>query len=72
MSPKVLSFNDAREQLCAFRMIVDIAGVGSGQVEKYVLALYWLWQDGSQDRSGIQLAQFRVRRLGVPVFPALP
>jgi hypothetical protein len=53
-------------------VIVDLAGVGSGQVEKHVLAMYWLWNDGSQDRSGIQLVRFRVQRLGVQVFPALP
>lgn len=53
-------------------VIVDLAGVGSGQVEKHVLALYWLWNDGTQDRSGIQLVRFRVQRLGVQVFPALP
>jgi hypothetical protein len=49
--------------------IVDLAGVGSGQVEKHVIAMYWLWNDGSQDRSGIQLVRFRVQRLGVQVFP---
>ena len=53
-------------------VIVDLAGIGSGQVEKHVLAMYWLWNDGSQDRSGIQLVRFRVQRLGVQVFPALP
>lgn len=53
-------------------VIVDLAGVGSGQVEKHVLAMYWLWNDGSRDRSGIQLVRFRVQRLGVRVFPALP
>ena len=53
-------------------VIVDLAGVGSGQVEKHVLAMYWLWNGGSQDRSGIQLVRFRVQRLGVQVFPALP
>ena len=53
-------------------VIVDLAGVGSGQVEKHILAMYWLWNDGNQDRSGIQLARFRVQRLGVQVFPALP
>ena len=53
-------------------VIVDLAEVGSGQVEKHVLAMYWLWNDGNQDRSGIQLVRFRVQRLGVPVFPALP
>lgn len=53
-------------------VIVDLAGVGSGQVEKHLLAMYWLWNDGSQDRSGIQLVRFRVQRLGVQVFPALP
>ncbi len=53
-------------------VIVDLAGVGSGQVEKHILAMYWLWNDGSQDRSGIQLVRFRVQRLGVQVFPALP
>ena len=53
-------------------VIVDVAGIGSGQVEKHVLAMYWLWNDGSQDRSGIQLVRFRVQRLGVQVFPALP
>lgn len=52
-------------------VIVDLAAVGSGQVEKHVLAMYWLWNDGSQDRSGIQLLRFRVQRLGVQVFPAL-
>jgi hypothetical protein len=50
-------------------VIVDLAGVGSGQVEKHVLAMYWLWNDGRQDRSGIQLVRFRVQRLGVQVFP---
>jgi hypothetical protein len=53
-------------------VIVDLAGIGPGQVEKHVLAMYWLWNDGSQDRSGIQLVRFRVQRLGVQVFPALP
>jgi hypothetical protein len=53
-------------------VIVDLTGVGSGQVEKHILAMYWLWNDGSQDRSGIQLVRFRVQRLGVQVFPALP
>ncbi|MCP4888230.1 MAG: hypothetical protein GY904_16655 [Planctomycetaceae bacterium] len=53
-------------------VIVDLAGVGSGQIEKHVLAMYWLWNDGSQDRSGIQLVRFRVQRLGVQVFPVLP
>ena len=53
-------------------VIVDVAGIGSGQVEKHVLAMYWLWNDGSQDRSGIQLVRFRVQRLGVQVFPAFP
>ncbi len=53
-------------------VIVDLAGVGSDQIEKHVLALYWLWNDGSQDRSGIQLVRFRVQRLGVQVFPAPP
>lgn len=53
-------------------VIVDLAGVGSGQIEKHVLAMYWLWNDGRQDRSGIQLVRFRVQRLGVQVFPALP
>jgi hypothetical protein len=53
-------------------VIVDLGAVGSGQVEKHVLAMYWLWNDGSQDRSGIQLVRFRVQRLGVQVFPALP
>jgi len=51
-------------------VIVDLPGVGSGQFEKHVLAMYWLWNDGSQDRSGIQLVRFRVQRLGVQVFPA--
>lgn len=51
-------------------VIVDLAGVGSGQVEKHIVAMYWLWNDGSQDRSGIQLVRFRVQRLGVQVFPA--
>ena len=51
---------------------MDIAGVGSGQVEKHVLAMYWLWNDGTQDRTGIQLVRFRVQRLGVQVFLALP
>ena len=51
---------------------VDLAGVGSGQIEKHVLAMYWHWNDGSQDRAGIQLVRFRVQRLGVQVFPALP
>jgi hypothetical protein len=53
-------------------VIVDLAGVGSGQVEKHVLAMYWLWNDRSQDRSGIQLVRFRVQRLSVQVFPAVP
>jgi hypothetical protein len=53
-------------------VIVDLAGIGSGQVEKHVLAMDWLWNDGSQDRSGIQLVRFRVQRLGVQVFPAFP
>lgn len=53
-------------------VIVELAGVGSGQVEKHVLAMYLLRNDGSQDRSGIQLVRFRVQRLGVHVFPALP
>ena len=47
-------------------------GVGFGQIEKNILPLYWLWNDGSQDRSGIQLVRFRVQRLGVQVFAALP
>ena len=38
-----------------------------GQIEKHVLGLLWLWNDGSQDRSGIQLVRFRVQRLGVSV-----
>ena len=29
--------------------------------------MYWLWNDGSQDRSGIQLVQFQVQRIGVSV-----
>lgn len=33
--------------------------------------MYWLWNDGSQNRSGIQLVRFRVQRLGAQVFPAL-
>lgn len=53
-------------------IIVNTAGVGSGQIEKHVLALYWRWNDGTQDRSGIQLIRFRVQRLGVQVFPAVP
>jgi hypothetical protein len=53
-------------------VIVNLAGVGSGQVEKHVLAMYWLWNDGTQDRTGIQLVRFRVQRLGVQVFLALP
>jgi len=53
-------------------VIVDHAGVGSAEIEKHVLAMYWLWNDGSQDRSGIQLVRFRVQRLGVQVFPAPP
>lgn len=53
-------------------VIVDLAGVGSGQVEKHILGLFWLWNDGIQDRTGIQLVRFRVQRLGVQVFPALP
>ena len=53
-------------------VIVDLVGVGSGQVEKHIVAMYWLWNDGSQDRSGIQLVRFRVQRLGVQVFPSLP
>ena len=53
-------------------VIVDLVGVGSGQMEKHILAMYWLWNDGSQDRSGIQLVRFRVQRLGVQVFPGLP
>ena len=53
-------------------VIVDISRVGSGQIEKHVLAMYGLWNDGSQARSGIQLVRFRVQRLGVQVFPALP
>ncbi len=31
------------------------AGVGSGHVEKHVLAMCWLWSDRSQDQLGIQL-----------------
>ena len=53
-------------------VIVDISGVGSGQIEKHILGLFWLWNDGIQDRTGIQLVRFRVQRLGVQVFPALP
>ncbi len=53
-------------------VIVDLAGVGSGQIEKHILGLFWLWNDGIQDRTGIQLVRFRVQRLGVQVFPALP
>jgi len=41
-------------------------------MEKHVLEIYWLWNNGSQDRSKIQLVQFRVQRLGAQVFPALP
>ncbi len=52
-------------------VVVDAVGIGSGQIEKHILALYWLWNDGTQDRSGIQLVRFRVQRLGVQVFPAL-
>ena len=36
----------------------------------HVLALYWRWNDGIQDRAGIQLVRFRVQGLGVQVFPA--
>lgn len=53
-------------------VVVDLARVGSGQVEKHIVAMYWLWNNGSQDRSGIQLVRFRVQRLGVQVFPGLP
>jgi hypothetical protein len=53
-------------------VIVDLAGVGSGHIEKHILGLFWLWNDGIQDRTGIQLVRFRVQRLGVQVFPALP
>ena len=53
-------------------VIVDLAGVGSGQIEKHGLAMYWLWNDGSQDRSGIQLVRFRVQRLGVQVSLGIP
>ena len=51
---------------------VDIASVGSGQIEKHVITMFLLWNDGSQDRSGIQLVRFRVQRPGVPLIPALP
>lgn len=53
-------------------VIVDLAGVGSGQVEKYVIAMYWFWNDVSRDRSGIQLVRFRGHQVGVQVFPAMP
>ena len=33
-------------------VIVDIAKVGSGQVEKHILALYWIRNDGKLDRWG--------------------
>lgn len=56
----------------AVNLIVDLPEVSSGQVEKHVLGMYWLWNDGSQDRSGIQLVRFGFQRLGVQVFPALP
>jgi hypothetical protein len=45
--------------------------VGSSQVEKNVLAMYWLWNDGSPERSVIQLAQFRVQRTGAEAFSAV-
>jgi len=41
-------------------------------MKKHVLALYWRWNDGIQNRTGIQLVRLRVQRLGVQVFPALP
>jgi hypothetical protein len=53
-------------------MIVDLARVGSGQTENHVFAMYYMWNDGSQDRSGIQVVRFRVQRLGAQVFPAPP
>ena len=52
-------------------VIMDLAGVGSGKIERHLLATYWLWNDGGQDRSGVQLVRFRVQRLGVQVFPTL-
>ena len=53
-------------------VIVELAGVGSGHFEKQILAMFWLWNDVSQDQPGIQLVRFRAQRFSVRVFPALP
>lgn len=50
--------------------IVNLVGVSSGQIEKYVLAMYWVCNDENQGRSGIQLVRYRVQRLGMQVLPA--
>ena len=31
-------------------------------VEKHVLAMYWSWHDGERERTGIELARWRVQR----------
>ena len=56
------SRTDTHGELCPSLGILTL-----GQIEKHVLGLLWLWNDGSQDRSGIQLVRFRVQRLGVSV-----
>jgi hypothetical protein len=65
--------NSASKAVFSINATVTVGGAfGSGKIEKHILGLFWLWNDGSQDRSGIQLVRFRVQRLGVQVFPALP
>jgi hypothetical protein len=69
----VRCFDEAGElQLSLCQVIVDTASIGSGQFVKHVLALYYLGSNGSHKRRGIQLIRFRVQRLGVQLFPALP
>ncbi len=51
---------------------METANASSAKVEKHALKMDWLWNDGSQDRSGILLVGFGVQRLGLQVFPALP
>jgi len=41
--------------------------LGSKQLEKHIVALVWRWNDGTQDRTGIQLVRFRVQRMWVQV-----
>ena len=55
-------------------MIIDTVAATSGQFEKnvkHVQALYWLWNEGIQDRTGNPLVRFRVQRLSTQMFPAL-